>query len=87
MGCKGYESHGSVFLMTRDANLDSNPPTFSIRDWSDGKDENKTKHNFCIHMFTLRQHAYAFTSAINGCIILTFFSNLNAVLRVSNEKL
>ena len=22
-------------------------------------------------MFTLRQHAYAFTSAINGCIILT----------------
>ena len=48
-------------------------PTFSIRDWSDGKDKNKTKHNFCIHMFTLRQHAYAFTSAINGCIILKIF--------------
>ena len=56
-----------------------NHPTFSIRDWSDGKDKNKTKHNFCIHMFTLRQHAYAFTSAINGYIILIdmlFYSHL-----------
>ena len=50
-----------------------NHPTFSIWDWSDGKDKNKTKHIFCIHMFTIRQHAYAFTSAINGCIILTIF--------------